>query len=529
MSTKELIERYNEAKAERSKYESTLSEIGKYVWPKFQDMVVTKEGSEGQVRTVDIYDSTAIEASKKMTAGIFSYLMPVGSKWHEFVVRGVSATAIKNEDISNWLSYASVSTHKEIWRSNFQREMFKAIRSLVVFGTTCISVEYIKDGITFKTYHLGNIFFEEDYNGYVDVVYRRIFYTARQAYQKFADKVGKKILEAVKKNKLNQKFEFVHCIIPNKKYEKGSIANSKKKFSSIFINIEDEVEVQKDGKNENPYLVARYDTAPEELLGYSPNSELLPEIKMLNRMKYTYILGAESAADPAMMMEDDGVIGQPDTSPGSTLYVRAGSQYPQPWKTGFNPALNDVFIGAQQQIIKDGNFEYLFQALANHKNMTLGEARMRIEEGMVLLAPIISALLKELQDPLVTRVLNLMIENNLMAPKPADFDVDIEYQGRLALAMTNMQLSAIESVIAKWAPLTELYPVMDNLLLDEAFRRSARGEGVESDLLRTTEIEEEPTVEQIRDSRNKSQAEPIGAKTALDVSKAALNVSQIGT
>ena len=231
----DLLDRYEKAKAIRTTCNSTLEEVGKYVWPKMQTMVRTVNTTEGEALTVDIYDSTAIDASRRMTAGIFSYLMPVGAIWHEFRARPYHLN--KDYEIVKWLSFAKETTHREIWRSNFQREMFVAIRSLVVFGTAIMSIEVIDDDLVFRTYHLGDILFEENSKGVVDVVFRKITYTARQARQEFGNKAGDNVARALEAGDLNQKFEFIHCVIPNNDYsKKWSVFKSRKKYKEVYIN-----------------------------------------------------------------------------------------------------------------------------------------------------------------------------------------------------------------------------------------------------------------------------------------------------
>ncbi len=514
-----LLARYEDAKTRKSQYDSTLTEVGKYVWPPMQDMIrtVTVE-NEGQVRTVDIYDSTANLAAYRMTSGIFSYLMPVGTKWFEFTAKD---NQLNNDPVVQaWLSKATAAVHKEIWRSNFQREMFITIRSSCVFGTSCISVERYGSDIIFRTYHIGNLFFEENAKGYIDTVFRRIFYTARQARQEWPDvNLGKSVEAELKKEQpSSERFEFLHCVYPNSDYNKEKVGS--KKYKSLFINIKDRHIIKESGYDGMPYLVARFSKTPDEIMGRSPATELLPEIKMLNAMKRTFIEAAEKEANPPLVFEDDGVVGQPVTSANGAIIVRAGAKYPEALRTGSNAQLNAEIIAQQQQLIREGFFNDLFDALANYRNMTATEVVQRVEEKMVLLAPAISALQKELFDPLITRVLDLLPESALEKP-PFEFDKNIVYQGRLALAMSNMQTNAIESTLAKWQPYLELAPdLFDNIKLDDAFRTSALNAGVPAEMLTDEEFRT-----QIRSERNARNQAAMDAQVMADASKAYKNVA----
>ncbi|KKN07082.1 hypothetical protein LCGC14_1070870, partial [marine sediment metagenome] len=78
-----ILDRYGEAVSRRTKYNTLMQEAGQYTWPNAQDMVRNANQTEALLRTVQLYDSTALMAAYKMTSGIFSYLMPVGARWFE--------------------------------------------------------------------------------------------------------------------------------------------------------------------------------------------------------------------------------------------------------------------------------------------------------------------------------------------------------------------------------------------------------------------------------------------------------------
>jgi hypothetical protein len=513
-----LLNRYSDAKGARSSYDDTLSEVGRYVWPSMKTMVKSAESeTEGRVLTVDIYDSTAIDAAYRMASGIFSYLMPTGVKWFDFIARRY----MDNEDpmVKLWLSKAGQEVHKELWRSNFQKEMFATIRSLCVFGTGAISIEKIKKETVYTNYSIGSIFYEEDYNGIVDTVFRQIFYTARKAHQKFGEKAGKSVLNALKGNTPNQKFEFVHCVFPNKDYD-GKYGS--KKFASVFINIQDKVQAneQNDGFSYLPYLVVRMNKSPDETVGRSPGIEFLPEIKMLNAMKKTFIESSEKQGNPPLLLEDDGVVGQPVTSPGGTVIIRAGAKTPEYLLSGVDTRLTAECIAAQQQIVKDAFFNNLFRTLEDYRNMTATEVMGRREEGLVILSPTVGAVTKELIDPLVMIQLSLLDDDQL-EKAPDGLELTIAYQGRLALAMSAMQTNAIEATLAKWQPYTEQYPVFDNLDVDKAFRLSAITAGVPAEVMKDIDVMNA----QRQENQVKQQA-MMDAKIADDASKAYKNVNQ---
>ena len=514
------LQRYQDAVSRRTRYNSIMQEAGQYAWPQAQDMVRNANQTEGLQRTITLYDSTALMAAYKMTSGIFSYLMPVGTRWFEFVARDFDLN--QDPTMQTWLSTATALAHQEIWRSNFQREMFVTIRSMNVFGTGVISVQKIRGEVVFKNHHIGYMFFDDNSRGEIDTIYRQMFYTARQAGQMFGRKnLCKGPQKALDANKPDEKFEFVHVVAPNVDFDPSRIGADVKRIKSVYICIEDRAIVKEGGFDSLPYLVARFSLAPQEIMGRSPAIELLPEIKMLNRMKKTFIEASEKAVNPPLIVEDDGVVGQPVTGPNGMIYMRAGAMIPTPLKTGTNVALNAEIILQQQELVKEGFFNDLFQALARHRNMTATEVVERVEEKIVHLAPAVTSLQKEIFSPLILRVLNLLIKARRIPEPPIDFDLDIVYQGRLALAMSNMQSNAMEATLAKWAPYGDTTNVLDNVDWDVSFRKSWLNSGAPAEGLK--DVDEMNAGRQKQQDLEEAAAQ---AQIAADASKAYKNVNQ---
>jgi hypothetical protein len=516
------LNKYDTAMTRKRQSDGLRQEAGQYSWPSAKDQTRTSMQSEGQLETINLYDSTAMMSAYTMTSGIFSYLMPVGAFWFGFTAQD---TAI-NEDpgMRQWMSNASSLTHKEIWRSNFQREMFITIRSMVVFGTGVISVEKVGPDIVFQSHHIGFMAFDDNDRGEIDTVYRQIFYNTRQAVQAFGiDNVSKSVKKAYDAGKMNDKFEFVHIVAPNKDFDRNKTGSSSKRVKSVYINIEDRVVVKEGGFDELPYLVARFSLVPGEIMGRGPAMELLPEIKMLNRMKKTFIESSEKAVNPPLIAEDDGIVGTPVTSPNGMIYVRPGALKPEPLNTGTNVALNADIIREQQILVKEGFFNNRFQSLADHRNMTAFEAGIRKEDDLTIVSPAVTALQKETLDPLLSRVLNLLIKAKRIPEPPRTFDFDIAYQGRLALAMASVQSNAMEATLAKWAPYAQLAPVFDNVDWNQSFRESWMASGAPADNLVDFEdvVAKQTEIEQLQKAAAQTDIAESGSKAFKNVSTAA--------
>lgn len=514
-----MLDRYDAAMSRKRESDGIRQEAGYYAWPNAWRQVHNSEKSEGEQFTIQLYDSTALMAAFTLTSGLFSFLMPAGAFWFGFTAQDPKLN--EDQTMLQWMSQASSATHKEIWRSNFQREMFKTIRSMVVFGTGIISVELIGKDLVFQSHHVGFMAFDDNNRGEIDTAYRQIFYTTRQAVQEFGVNIkSKTVQKAIKAKKWDEKFEFVHIVSPNKDFDKTKIGASNKRFRSQYIMIKDKSVVKKGGFDELPYLVARFSLVPGEIMGRGPAMELLPEIKMLNRMKKSFLEAAEKAVNPPLMVEDDGVVGQPVTSANGMIYVRTGAQFPQPLQTGTNVALNAEVLRDQQKVVKEGFLINRFNTLEDKRNMTAFEVGVRKEDDLTIVSPQVTPLQKETLDPLLTRSLNLLVKAKRIPQPPRTFDFDIAYQGRLSLAMASVQSNAMEATLAKWQPYSEISPVLENINFDKAIRQSWLAGGAPAEIL--TDFEK-----MLADRKKRADLEEAAAQAqvAESASKAMKNVS----
>ncbi len=515
------LDKYQQAMRRKRESDGLRQEAGLYSWPEAKDQTRNARQSEGQLNTVNLYDSTALMAAYTETSGIFSYVMPAGAFWFGFTAQDPDINDDPN--MREWMSTASSLTHKEMWRSNFQREMFKTIRSMIVFGTGVISVEMVGKDLIFQSHHIGFMAFNDNNRGEIDTVYRQIFYDTRQAVQEFGiDNVGKSVRKAFNAKKMSDKFEFVHIAAPNKDFDSDKTGSKSKRVKSVYISIEDKKVVKESGFDELPYLVARFSLVPGEIMGRGPAMELLPEIKMLNRMNKTFIEASEKAVNPPLIMEDDGVIGPPVTSPNGIIYVRAGAPFPQPLQTGTNVALNAEIIREQRILVKEGFFNNRFQSLTDHRNMTAFEASIRKEDDLTIISPAITSLQKETLDPMLSRVLNLLIKAKRIKEPPVTFDFDIAYQGRLSLAMASVQSNAMIATLSQWAPYAEVSPVFENVDWDKSFREAWLASGAPADKLVDFDemIAERATAQQLQTTAAEADIADTGAKALNSVASA---------
>lgn len=278
-------------------------------------------------------------------------------------------------------------------------------------------------------------------------------YNARQARQEFGKDVdlGKTVTEA-EKEKLRTKFTFVHAVFPNDDYD-GKFGS--KKFASKILNITDGVFIESDnyknGYSSLPYKVVFLGESQDGNIGSSPSIDVLPTVKECDEASKTFIESCEINSFPPTMVEDDGVVGQPNVGPRGLIVIRAGAMKPEPFKTGSNPQLNAEFISNEEQKIKLAYKNDIFDSMNYYRSMSAAEFKQieiekKIEEGFMSLAPLTSSIQSDFLSPLIMEI-DEEVNGKFEIP------IKIIYHGRLHIALNAMQTNATETHLAKWCRL----------------------------------------------------------------------------
>ena len=102
--------------------------------------------------------------------------------------------------------------------------------------------------------------------------------------------------------------------------------------------------------------------------------------------------------------------------------------------------------------------------ISANRTMTATEVIQRNEEKMRILGPVLGRLQSELLQPMILRVFNSMLRNNLFLQAPeilANQEIDIEYVSPMALAQRSQELQNLMRGLEMFAQISPLAPVQD--------------------------------------------------------------------
>jgi hypothetical protein len=251
-------------------------------------------------------------------------------------------------------------------------------------------------------------------------------------------------------------------------------------FESVYVNETEKLIMKEGGYEEFPFAVPRWEKASCEKWGRGRGLAMLSFIKELQQMRMDYMESSNRHNHPPYEVIANNVEGEVNLKPdGRTDVMERNSINP------LNPAMNGnipVTVEAlqdQRQIIKEGFYSDLFSKIADLK----GDRRVQLhlellnQETMTQLISPVSRMESELFTPQITRIIKLLMRNSrngnpVIPPPPAVLQgqsFGIEYMGRLAMAMRDMQARGFERGMQMITVMAQTFPeVSDQINLDRA-------------------------------------------------------------
>jgi hypothetical protein len=522
MSTdvKNIIERYKSLQSDRGTILNHWNECYRYCLPR--KAYLNRVKTPGQKLDTDIYDSTAIQSNVILAAGLHGYLTNPATKW--FAIRTQDRDLMKQKEVMLWLKGAEDKMHDVINSSNFAQQVHEVYLDLGSIGTACLyEDEDVKDIVRFYCFSMGDIFISENEIGEVDLVIRKTNLTVRQAYNLWKEKAGEAVKTAYEAKKYEEKTDIIQAVMPRYERDVSKADSSNMPFASVYIEVSKEHLIKEGGYQEFPFFVPKFTKESGETYGTSPAMVSLPDIKMLNAMSKVTIRAAQKVVDPPLVLPDDGFILPIKVNSGDINYRTPNGMNPnskiEPLATGGQIGIGMEMENQRRETIKKNFFADLFLLLADNPNMTATEVLQRVQEKMLMLAPVLGRLMSELLDPIVERTFNIMFRLGLFGPPPAALSgikYVIEYTSPLARAQKAEESKNLDNMVLRIGQLIAFKPeAADKLNVDEYINVAAELGSVNPRI-----ILDDKEVAVLRKARNEAQAQQAELEQAAIAAKA---------
>lgn len=401
---------------------------GNYNWP-------------GQKKTDRQVDATGMMALGRFSAILDSLLTPRNQLWHQLA--SDDSDIMADRDARLWYQQATKTLFQERYDAiaNFTAANQQVYYSLGAYGTGGVFIDQAVDDwnrpvnkLRYKNIPMGELFIRENHQGRIDCVTRWFKLTARQAYQKFGDKIPAALLTAMEQKSENM-FDFLHCVQPQTDYEEGAWGVKGMPYSSQYISIQGRALLSEGGFRSFPYAVGRFMQTPMETYGRSPAMQVLPALKTLNAEKATFLKVGHRAADPTLLTYDDGLV-DPTMKPGAIN--KGGMSADGRPLIGILPTgqiqVTKEMMDEERALINDAFLVTLFQILTETPAMTATEVIERTNEKGILIAPTVGRQQSEYLGPLIHRELDLLSRMKRLPEMP---DIIRENEGAYNVVYTS--------------------------------------------------------------------------------------------
>lgn len=533
---KQIRETTKRLKGERGTWESHWQEIMDYMLPRKN--TITDEKSPGQKRSIEVLDNTGMQSLELLAGFLHGVFTNPDAQWFELTT-GLTELD-RRDDVRRWLQETAKELHNILNNSNFQTEVHEMYIDLCSIGTGVMAIEKDDDTvIRFRTEFIKEVLCEENHLGKIDQIYKTWMWDAPKIVAEYGlDNVSDKVRKAYEDGK-PEKFEIILAIYPS-----TLVPNQETswKFISQTILPDHDHELRLKGFKEFPYVVPRWTKGTGETYGRSPAMIALPEVKMLNKMEETVIIGASKVVDPPLQAPDDGFVLPLKTFPGGVSYYRAGSE------DRIVPVFNDAridfgFQSTSEKRTKVRQSFYVDQLMlqTNGPQMTATEVLQRTEEQTRLLGPMAGRQRSEFLLPMISRVFSVALEqgvidvNRIPEIIKQKRKIDVKYSSLIARAQRINEGQNILRTVQAISPFIQMDPtVVDNFNGDRAVKAIAEVYGFPQEIIRS-----EKEKEQIRQQRAEAQAaaarqqqEMVNAevtKNQVPVMDAITNMQKVGT
>ena len=505
-SPEEIVKRVDRLDAERRNYANFWQDISKYVIPR--KAYITLKKTPGRKYAYDVYDSTAMQSNLILAAGLHSYLTNPNSRW--FSLRVQDEELNKSAEVKEWLADTEDRLFNILNASNFNQQIHELYLDMGCFGVACMyEEEDPTDGVRFYSRDIAEIYLCENEKEKIDTVYRKFTLTARQAYEKWEDKAGEVVKTHMERKDYDKPVTFIHCVSPRYERDVSKDSAGDMPFESIYIEVSKKHLISESGYQEFPYFTPRFNKNSGEVWGSSPGMVSYADIKMLNEIVKVTVRAAQKIVDPPIVLPHDGFLLPIKYAPGALNFRLKGNPQDkiEPLISGQRIDIGLEIINDYRNLIKKNYFVDLFLLLSDpmRKDMTATEVMQRVEEKMLILAPVLGRLMNEFLDPLINRTFAMLWRQGRIMQPPAqlqDVPYQIEYISPLARAQKLDQMKSINNFLVLIQNMAQVKPdVLDNVNEDEVVMEIQDLYGVNPKFLRNRE-----EVEQIRQARAEAQA-----------------------
>jgi Bacteriophage head to tail connecting protein len=429
-----------------------------------------------------VTSSVGIHAADMLAAAMAGGLTAPGSEWFSLTVRDPNIAA--EYDVASWLEDVTLRMQMALQEGGVYQVLGECYHDLVVFGTAAmflaerpLGARGTWAGLAAEAWPVGDFVFDEGAHRIPDTIYYAMRVSPRAVVAQFgAGKAGPDITREAN-DRPGSWLTILRVIAPEGDGWRERYVDPRRQrvIDSSFY-------------EELPFMVARWAKRSGDRWGRGPGHNAIADVRQLCETLRIWNRAAPLAMQPPTVELEDAIIGDPDQRPGGRNVEKVPNAI-RPLVTGARVEIKTDLVTALTAAIRDTFFlpQLLFH---DRTNRTATEATLEWQQAQRIFGPVLGRLKSELLNPLLRRVLGLMLRGGALPQVPEMLrqfnpDIDIQYESPLERAQRTADLVAIEQFIGSTLGMAQAWPeVLDLVDADQVQRQRARLAGVPSDALR---------------------------------------------
>ena len=525
-----LVKRRSQLLAMRMPWESGWIEIQELFCPR-RSTLLTGEAA-GQKLTTNQICAAGELAARDLATFLQGNLTNPAQRWLAFKMRQEELNAFNR--VQNYLEDTAQRFLNALNASNFIAEFGEWYTDFTTIATSAtLMFERLGragtfGGFEFETLAPGAYTIAENAAGVVNTIFYDTVMSAGAAQARWGQSVGQEILEKAKE-KPDDSVTISRAIYPRKNANGYRADSLGLPWTDCIFDAKGKVIIKEGGFRRFPAIVGRFHKYSGGVWGSGPAHVALGEMQSKNRTRELKLLSFALDAYPETYERKGGVVGGMIREPGARNFTQGNPR--EQVMTLTSGARFDVTALVEEDMKKTIErcfFTDQIRALPppdKPSYMTMYEVAKRLEETARLLGPAFGQLISPISHLVETGVA-MMAEADALMPMPQelmerpDADVDLVFQGPLALAQKAADVQAIELEIGWAAQMIQNVPqagsLLDNYDLDWLAQHKASVRGVPARGMRGREV-----VTSIRQQRAEDEAKQAQVQAMMATAQAA--------
>lgn len=227
-------------------------------------------------------------------------LRPTEKEWSSMVLADPER---ETNAAKRWLEWATKRMRRAMYdsRSHYVRASKEGDNDYATFGQSVKSVTVNKEanGLLYRTWHLRDVVWQENEDGFIGCIWRKWAPTARELQRLFGGKIHGDVSKAIAENKPFTEIECKHIVVEADMYDGESMGRP---YWSIYYDSQNKHIMEAVPVWNQEYNIARWQTVSGSQYAFSPATVIaLPDARLLQSMTFTLLEAGEKAVNPPMV------------------------------------------------------------------------------------------------------------------------------------------------------------------------------------------------------------------------------------